>query len=48
MKRVLKAFCIALLAVAAVPAAFFICILWAIFRLTDLIMRNTERRNDEN
>lgn len=48
MKRVIKAFCMALLAVAAVPAAVCVCILWALFRLTDLVLRKTERRNDEN
>ncbi len=37
----------ALLAVAAVPAGACFGVLWAVFRLTDAILRKTERSNDE-
>ena len=33
--------------VAAVPAGACFGVLWAVFRLTDAILRKTERSNDE-
>ena len=45
MRRAVRGLCFVLLAVAAVPACFGV--LWAVFRLTDAILRKTERSNDE-
>ena len=47
MRRAVRGLCFALLAVAAVPAGACFGVLWAVFRLTDAILRKTERSNDE-
>lgn len=47
MRRAVQGLCFALLAVAAVPAGACFGVLWAVFRLTDVILRKTERSNDE-
>ncbi len=47
MRRTVRGLCFALLAVAAVPAGACFGVLWAVFRLTDAILRKTERSNDE-
>ena len=45
MRRAVRGLCFALL--AAVPAGACFGVLWAVFRLTDAILRKTERSNDE-
>lgn len=47
MRRAVRGLCFALLAVASVPAGACFGVLWAVFRLTDAILRKTERSNDE-
>ena len=46
MRRAVRGLCFALLAVAAVPAGACFGVLWAVFRLTDPIRRNSCRSND--
>lgn len=48
MRRAVKALCMVLLTLAAIPAAVFVGILWAVFRLTNRILTKSERRNDES
>lgn len=47
MRRALKGFCLALLIIAAIPAGLCFGILLAVFRLTDRILRKSERSSDE-
>ena len=47
MRRAVRGLCFVLLAVAAVPAGACFGVLWAVFRLTDAILRKMERSNDE-
>lgn len=47
MRRAVRGLCFALLAVATVPAGVCFGVLLAVFRLTDAILRKTERSNDE-
>ena len=44
MKRVLRFVCMAQVAVAAVPAALGIALIWAVYRLADRVISLTERR----
>lgn len=48
MKRIVKIICMVMIAAAAVPAAICFGLMWAVYRLADLLISRTERSRDEN
>lgn len=48
MKRIVKTLCMVMTAVAAVPAAICFGLMWAVYRIADLLISLTERSRDEN
>lgn len=48
MRRAVKGLCFAMLIIAAVPAGVCLVVLWAVFRLSDMVFRKTERGNNES
>lgn len=48
MKRIVKIICMVMIAVAAIPAAICFGLMWAVYRLADMLISRTERSRDEN
>lgn len=48
MKRIVKIICMVMIAVAAIPAAICFGLMWAVYRLADLLISRTERSRDED
>lgn len=46
MKRVLRFVCMALVAVAAVPAALGIALIWVVYRLADRVISLNNSKED--